>query len=75
MSSEKYPKLHLVDVMSDTWYPIPPPPPPPPEYTPHYTFKCKVTQPPLKPCLSINFMKLPVDGYPKNRKSIRYAVQ
>ena len=24
MSSEKYPKLHLVDVMSDTWYPIPP---------------------------------------------------
>ena len=30
MSSEKYPKLHLVDVMSDTWYPIPPPPPPPP---------------------------------------------
>ena len=29
VSSEKYPKLHLVDVMSDTWYPIPPPPPPP----------------------------------------------
>ena len=28
VSSEKYPKLHLVDVMSDTWYPIPPPPPP-----------------------------------------------
>ena len=26
VSSEKYPKLHLVDVMSDTWYPIPPPP-------------------------------------------------
>ena len=26
MSSEKYPKLYLVDVMSDTWYPIPPPP-------------------------------------------------
>ena len=25
VSSEKYPKLHLVDVMSDTWYPIPPP--------------------------------------------------
>ena len=24
VSSEKYPKLHLVDVMSDTWYPIPP---------------------------------------------------
>ena len=23
VSSEKYPKLHLVDVMSDTWYPIP----------------------------------------------------
>ena len=22
VSSEKYPKLHLVDVMSDTWYPI-----------------------------------------------------
>ena len=21
VSSEKYPKLHLVDVMSDTWYP------------------------------------------------------
>ena len=33
VSSEKYPKLHLVDVMSDTWYPIPPPPPPPPERT------------------------------------------
>ena len=28
VSSEKYPKLHLVDVMSDTLYPIPPPPPP-----------------------------------------------
>ena len=27
---KKYPKLHLVDVMSNTWYPIPPPPPPPP---------------------------------------------
>ena len=25
VSSEKYPKLHLVDVMSNTWYPIPPP--------------------------------------------------
>ena len=25
--------------------------------------------------LIINVMKLPVDGYPKNRKSIRYAVQ
>ena len=24
VSSEKYPKLHLVDVMSDTWYLIPP---------------------------------------------------
>ena len=24
VSSEKYPNLHLVDVMSDTWYPIPP---------------------------------------------------
>ena len=23
VSSEKYPKLHLVDVMSDTWYPTP----------------------------------------------------
>ena len=24
VSSEKYPKLHLVDVMSDTWYPTSP---------------------------------------------------
>ena len=28
-----------------------------------------------EPCLIINFVKLPVDGYPKNRKSIRYAEQ
>ena len=46
------------------------------KYTTHYTFKSKVTRPPLRALLIIiNFMKLPEDGYPKNRKSIHYAVQ
>ena len=39
------------------------------KYTIHLNVKCLAT------CLIINFMKLPVDGYPKNRKSIRYDVQ
>ena len=37
--------------------------------TNHYILKL------IKPCLAINFMKIPVDGHPKNRKSILYNIQ